>query len=383
MADYLIDWETFALPASFLDELGSVIYKSPETIKLIAQPFTDHQLRYPEKHQLNFERDISFMQIVNTALTFDGKHWILIAYDIKEKKLRIYDSDCSSQLILDKRYKLTHDVEALLVHLLKPKNEKLDIHLIDCPQQKVSGVCGLHASFNLICLAMGKAITSDCMRIKDYFTLMDSLQKVTSGNLSLTSFVDMFHCGENKAERTIGTTNIDYQCFICKLNFLTCKVCFQPFHPANAASHCENPKTVVRLTERTEHPSPACERDEHKSASQVLSYNETYKCCGACGHFYHPSCRKPEEKTKDCPIFGAICKECYDIELDRIVERLNTNSPKSNPQLSSIREPDSVEQMQLSNASHLQDNVMQPGSMPLHSSHRQPTNDWDEKWNWE
>ena len=380
MADYLIDWETFALPASFLDELGSVIYKSPERTKVIAQPFTDHQLQYPEKHQLHFERDISFMQIVNTALTFDRKHWILIAYDIKEKMLKIYDSDCRSQLILDKRYKLTHDVEALLVHILKPDNEKLDIHLIECPQQKVPGVCGLHAAFNLICLAMEKAITSDCMWINDYFTLMDSLQKVTNGDLSLTSFVDMFYREENKAEYTIDKVSIDSQCFRCKLNFPTKSL--RPFHTADAASYRGHPRTVVGLTERTDYPSPACGREEHQTQSQVLSYNETYKCCGVCDHVYHPTCRKPEEKIENCPIFGKICQECYNIELDKIVEHLNTHSPKSNPQRSSIREPDSVEQIQSSNTSHLQDNVIQPGSMPRSSSHRQPTGDWEDHWNW-
>ena len=380
MADDTIDWKNFSSPASFIDKLGSEIHKSPEITELIAQPLTDHQLRYPEKQQLHFERDISFIQIVNSALTFDGKHWILIAYDLKEKKLKIYDSDCRSQLILDKRYKLTHDVEALLVHLLKPNSEKLDIHLIECPQQRVPGVCGLHAAFNKICLAMGKTITSDCMRINDYFTLMDSLQKVTNGDLSLTSFVDMFYQEENKAEYTIEKINIDSQCFLCKLNFPTKSL--RPFHTADAASYRGHPKTVVGLTERTDYPSPAFGRDEHQSQNHILSYNETYKCCGVCGFFYHPTCRKPEEKIENCPIFGAICQECYNFELNRIVEHVNTHSPKSNPQLSSTKEPESVEQIQPSNLSHLQDNVIQPGSMPRLSSHRQPTGDREDHWNW-
>ena len=353
MSDYSRHSDNFSSTASFIDAIGKVIYKSHDRTAVIARPYTDNQLRYPEDHRLHINRDISFVQIVNTALVSDGEHWIVIAYDIEEKILKLYDSDYKCQLIQNGRYKLAPDIEALIVHLLKPKNDKIEIHLIECPQQKVWGPCGLYAASFIIFLALEKAITPDCLRMTDYSTLNDSLQKVIEGHSSLVSFHDKHYNNEEKSEKRIDLISIDYHC----------KKCSQIHYPADTASagvlpvcqDSEKPETAMELTDATEYPLQAHAIDEDQTESQVLCYDETYRCCGVCGHFYHPRCGKLVEYI---PIFRLFCPRCDGIDNPRRQQSDITKS--SDPELR-MQESHSAAPVEMSDQSLF---------------------DWFNSWNW-
>ena len=340
MSDYSRDSDNFSSTASFVDDMGKVIYKSHDRTVFIARPYTYDELRYPEIHRLHFNRDISFVQIVNTTMVSDGKHWIVIAYDIKEEKLKIYDSDYKYQLLQNGRYKLAPDIEALIVHLLKPKNDKIEIHLIECPQQKLWGPCGLYAASFMIFLALQKAITPDCLRMMNYATLKDSLQKVIKGHSSLMSFHDKHYNNEKKDEKRIDLISIDYHC----------KKCSQLHHPADTATggvlsenqHCEKPETAMELTDATEYPFQAIAIDEDQAETRVLSYDETYKCCGVCGHFYHPRCGKLVEYIY---IFRFFCHRCD--EIDNLTRKQKEITKLSEPKFK-MQESHSATQMEMS-----------------------------------
>ena len=314
------------LPAPILDNINLKIYK--ENNQDLARPFIDKELQFPENNKIKEKRNHSktLVQIVNTDYKGFGKHAVVLILK-PGKNPQILDS------LWKKPHSISDDVEALLLHLVGPGTDVIDVEVKDCPQQQNDYDCGVYAGLLCALWVSEKEITGNCFKIRPQ-DLRQYLENWLKRKLTTEKLVQELHRVEAPTQNTC-TVKIDCTCKVKQCKFersYICSKCKQRFH-----MECERPtiseslqslcgscskagQVSTTLTDTDSNEPSTSHHDQEISSSDVDLTNtvitrcHSLKCreekfrCYPCGKVFHTLCEKPQTNT--CDIYDKTCSQC-------------------------------------------------------------------------